>query len=613
MTSPGYSAPSTSYKVIEERAVKPKAKPEPQALQKKEFGALQKVQPSTSTEPQDKSLLPRTTPKPPTEATKPATQFKKIHPARKSTLGIPMSWLKPKANPKKAIQKTVVKEPKNREDKKDNDKVDAVKIPRVKSKIGKIEKGNGLIDAMPSHQSPSANRMVTDSEGGSTLSNMKDVLGESAERSRSKPKVPSAIVTKSPANSKVKTADDELLKSDIDSSVDDTTSASKPSSAMRATTYSFHDSINDSASDDSDTDDEEVMMWASKMFGVPVRPPNSSPSGLNAGDEEPSPIKKLRLKLKLPRPEPQPDDVMKGADRLRKEKKTKKSERKRSRDKGSDNYETVLPLKKRRGKPKKGNSIGSGSHHHEETEEERMRKESAKPLTAEQLKAILGEDDFTAPGGSNWVRRSVRQPSKALLDAKPLRMLIEKLKYNDPDMVVLKMKKYINDPNAPSVVLDAALDALEENINCQTLYIQNFNEGMRDNQVLHLLRILQNPKCKIWCLNIGENYNVKTRTWNKFTKGLKKTKITHMYASEHTITTEMKDEIRSTIRNNRKKHNMHINPDNLHVIVQCTHCWWNPINAKILRPYLKKEGFEHILADKEAQGLRGSSSAAPSV
>lgn len=136
---------------------------------------------------------------------------------------------------------------------------------------------------------------------------------------------------------------------------------------------------------------------------------------------------------------------------------------------------------------------------------------------------------------------------------------------------------------------------------------------MRDKQVLHLLRILQHPKCKIWCLNIGENYNVKTRTWNKFTKGLKKTKITHMYASEHTITTEMKDDIRATIRNNRKKHDMHINPNNLHVIVQCTHCWWNPINAKALRPYLKNEGFEHILADKETQGLRGSSSTAPSI
>lgn len=102
-------------------------------------------------------------------------------------------------------------------------------------------------------------------------------------------------------------------------------------------------------------------------------------------------------------------------------------------------------------------------------------------------------------------------------------------------------------------------------------------------------------------------------TWDKFTKGLRKTKITHMYASEHTITSEMKDEIRETIRENRKKHDLHINPNNLDVIVQCTHCWWNPINAKALRPYVCKKGYEHILNDTEGQGLRGSMSGVPSV
>jgi hypothetical protein len=135
---------------------------------------------------------------------------------------------------------------------------------------------------------------------------------------------------------------------------------------------------------------------------------------------------------------------------------------------------------------------------------------------------------------------------------------------------------------------------------------------MRDDQVLHLLRILQQPSCKIWCLNIGETYKVGTETWDLFTKGLRRTKVTHMYASEHTITTEMKDEIRATIRENRSKHDMHINPNNLDVIVQCTHCWWNPMNAKALRPYLQNKGYEYMLDDKEAQGMKGSSSAAPS-
>ncbi len=134
---------------------------------------------------------------------------------------------------------------------------------------------------------------------------------------------------------------------------------------------------------------------------------------------------------------------------------------------------------------------------------------------------------------------------------------------------------------------------------------------MRDEQVLHLLRILQQPSCNIWCLNVGENYNVSDATWGKFTKGLMHTKVTHMYASEHTITSDMKEEIRFTIRENRKKHDRHINPNNLDVIIQCTHCWWNPINAKVLRPYLKKKGYEHVLKDKEGQGLQGSKSMAP--
>jgi hypothetical protein len=241
-------------------------------------------------------------------------------------------------------------------------------------------------------------------------------------------------------------------------------------------------------------------------------------------------------------------------------------------------------------------------------EEEKRKREAAKPLTAAHIRAILGEEDDSVGACENWVRRSSRRPMNSILNSKQMKNFVDKLKSNDLDMRVLKMKKYTNDPNAPQCVLDAALDALEDNSNCEALYIQNFNEGMRDKQVLHLLKILQQPACKIWCLNIGETYNVTTETWDAFTEGLKKTKVTHMYASEHTITTEMKDEIRETIRMNRSKHDMHINPNNLDVIIQCTHCWWNPVNAKCLRPYLRNRGFEEILNDRDLQGLRGSSS-----
>jgi hypothetical protein len=77
-------------------------------------------------------------------------------------------------------------------------------------------------------------------------------------------------------------------------------------------------------------------------------------------------------------------------------------------------------------------------------------------------------------------------------------------------------------------------------------------------------------------------------------------------ASEHTITSEQKNLFRTVIRNNRKKHNMHIDPSNLDVIVKCTHCWWNPINAAVLRPYISDSAYEHILFDRVSLGLKGT-------
>jgi len=228
-----------------------------------------------------------------------------------------------------------------------------------------------------------------------------------------------------------------------------------------------------------------------------------------------------------------------------------------------------------------------------------------RPLTSAGLRAILAEDDQKSSfEATNWVRRSTRQPSRSAITSTNVRAITEKLAMNDPDMVVLKCKKYISDPDTPCVIIDAILDALERNSNCQALYIQNFNQGMRDEQILHLLRILQLPTCNIWCINIGETYNVKSRTWATFTKGLRKTKITNMYASEHTISSAMKEKIREIIRKNRQKHHMHNDPDNLDVIVKCTHCWWNPINASVLQPYIKQRGYEHILLDEVVQGSK---------
>ena len=348
---------------------------------------------------------------------------------------------------------------------------------------------------------------------------------------------------------------------------------------------------------------------------------DSSPSDLDDDDdgkEETSPSSRvLKLKIRIPQ-------EMRTSPTAASDPSQMPQKKKRGRKKGSKNRPKTLEqddnvvLKKTKGSPgrkKKSRSDPTPEEIEKDRlafEEERRKREAAKPLTAAEIKAILGDDDGPAGSCENWVRRSSRRALHPILESKDMKGFVEKLKRNDPEMKVCKMKKYIPDPDAPQSVLDAALNALEDNSNVEALYIQNFNQGMRDEQVIHLLKILQQPKCRIWCLNIGETYNVSSKTWSKFTKGLKKTKITHMYASEHTITNEMKNKIRDTIRRNRDKHDMHINPNNLDVIIQCTHCWWNPMNAKVLRPYLKHKGYEHILNDANTQGLRGTMTDAPS-
>ncbi|GAX13884.1 hypothetical protein FisN_5Lh220 [Fistulifera solaris] len=361
------------------------------------------------------------------------------------------------------------------------------------------------------------------------------------------------------------------------------------------------------SSDDSETDEDEIMEWAVKMFGI--RPPIARPK-IQSKDAA-----RRILELHSP-PSIQDDRVYGGISEAVK--------RRRSCAVSTTNVQEVMQKTEselvHRDRPRpthrvkiRNSALMANPVIEPEKDEEieaKRKKELARALTAEEIRLILGEDECVGPCSTNWVRRSVRQPSKHALNSPRVKDLIAKLKSNDPDMVVLKMKKYVNDPNTPCLVIDAVLAALEENTNCEALYIQNFNEGMRDEQMMSLLQVLQRSSCNIWCLNIGETYKVKQKTWKRFAIGLKKTKITHMYASEHVISTELKDQIRSTIRDNRSKHSMHCDPNNLDTIVKCTHCWWNPVNTKSLRPYLKKRGYDRILGDSEFQGLPGSSSGA---
>jgi hypothetical protein len=392
--------------------------------------------------------------------------------AKQSSLGMLMPWLKPTSKPKKSVSKQVAKNALIKSNNASSISSDSKVSPILK---GANEIDNSGLSSSSRPSSPTSNRMVTDSsEGGSTISNNRDILVAEIEKSREQ-LVPSAIVTKSP-NPKVDIAEDDISKSDIDSSVEDTKAATRSFQAEQEDDDSRTDH-GCSSSDDSDTDDEEVMMWASKMFGVPFRSPSSSKTedASNKPTEMPSPSKNLKLKLELPQAE---DCRMELPSAMKTPQKKKMKQRNRSLE-DKILVEDVVVKKRKRGRPKKKKVIEmkavkeiSKEETKKQTEEERMKKESAKPLTAEQIKAILGEDDFPASGSTNWVRRSVRQPSKDLLNSKGLKRLVDKLKNNDPDIVVLKMKKFINDSNAPEVVLDAVLDALEENTNCESLYIQ---------------------------------------------------------------------------------------------------------------------------------------------
>jgi hypothetical protein len=70
---------------------------------------------------------------------------------------------------------------------------------------------------------------------------------------------------------------------------------------------------------------------------------------------------------------------------------------------------------------------------------------------------------------------------------------------------VLKLHNVLG-PDTNTTVIDAVLDALAENTNCQALYMQNFVDGVTDTQIDTLTAVLR--KCNIWCLNLGENYKV---------------------------------------------------------------------------------------------------------
>ena len=166
--------------------------------------------------------------------------------------------------------------------------------------------------------------------------------------------------------------------------------------------------------------------------------------------------------------------------------------------------------------------------------------------------------------------------------------LLSRLRANDPEdkaMRVLRLKNHLEaDTNA--LVLLEILKLLESNDVVEVLYIHNFNHAMDDLLLDKLARVLK-TNSRIWALNVGENFRVTRSGWERFAAALSHTHITHLYAgSESTVNGELKVQMRDAIRENRKKHDRHIDPENLDVILQIGQMWWNPKNARALRPFV---------------------------
>mmetsp|Transcript_18336 Transcript_18336/g.51364 ORF Transcript_18336/g.51364 Transcript_18336/m.51364 type:complete len:560 (-) Transcript_18336:2509-4188(-) len=135
---------------------------------------------------------------------------------------------------------------------------------------------------------------------------------------------------------------------------------------------------------------------------------------------------------------------------------------------------------------------------------------------------------------------------------------------------VLRLKQYVSADARPHVI-DAVLDALEENSSVEALYIQNFEKGMHDSQLKHLTCILEQKR--IWALNVGENFEISIGAWAEFTSQLRNTAVAYLYVSEHhLIRTNLKVKMRDAIRDNRRA----APPRDPRVIMLIGNMWYNP-------------------------------------
>ena len=91
------------------------------------------------------------------------------------------------------------------------------------------------------------------------------------------------------------------------------------------------------------------------------------------------------------------------------------------------------------------------------------------------------------------------------------------------------------------------------------------------------LRVLISPQVlqlgRIWAVNLGENFGISRDAWWRFSRGLKRTNVAHMYASEHVLGQELKTALIEACRTNRTRRKNEPDPA---VAARVTHMWWNP-------------------------------------
>ena len=171
----------------------------------------------------------------------------------------------------------------------------------------------------------------------------------------------------------------------------------------------------------------------------------------------------------------------------------------------------------------------------------------------------IGGYDGVPPDDQPEVGRGMRQsrPRDRAGNDRVYRELLRKIRKSSlslgPDGGVLRLKNEGLASTASPEDVDEIVAALSENKRVQVLYIQNFERGMQDEQLLNLMR---GPLRlgRIWAVNVGENMEVCLNAWRAFARELCRTNVGYTYVSEHHIrkVRDLKEWMIFNLRMNRK-------------------------------------------------------------